>query len=719
MDSLIVQSNTHDFIPQTDPAGSMPRIDPAAFANAVKDHWVAYQNTPSDKLMKLWRTMADTYNAAVASTYAADPSKEKVRVLQPPTGSAKSLGAQVYAAMSAKANFERREGDRLGILILVREIDDAREMVKGINASFQKLGGVGQPAVTRHSENSVSLEELGRFDVVVITHAAWLRAVDQRRQTEWMNSLDYMMEFTGNGEFGQRRLVVCDESLSSAVEAFRVNIGNINEAVFAIPASIQRDYPREMACLDHCRDALKAIQSRRSESVDEATGKSLPLPSRVVWSADPRLPVTFENADGSMVSMRYQMSGLLAAIKGKIRSQLVTDEDEEGNFKRINLEERVAKTLRSVEALYARWAWFEVVAGKDETLNSSRVLLPIDLSGVVILDATGRRDTLWQLMGPDRVEFAEVDPSVRNYRNAKVHIKWIDGGSLGKQKMIEHAKHRMLNLVDDLGERWAGQPPKKLLQIVHKKVVEHLDCLDQSAYCAPRAITKRDSQGNPVEKIVCEPHIAHWGSIDGKNKWSDCDTVVLVGLPYRGSTWAINVFMAVKGPQPEEWFKTAKQVRDEMEVEQMSGSVIQAVNRGRCRKVINAEGDCLPTEIFICLPANKVGRKIEEILLEAMPGAERLSWGIVLDRPDETPTAANADKSTDTRLLAMLRAAEPGQQLTIPFLKEKLGLGRNTMKDLIKRAANTEHRTGQELVEMAVRYVSKMGRGAEPYFTKD
>jgi hypothetical protein len=146
----------------------------------------------------------------------------------------------------------------------------------------------------------------------------------------------------------------------------------------------------------------------------------------------------------------------------------------------------------------------------------------------------------------------------------------------------------------------------------------------------------------------------------------------------------------------------------------MSGALIQAINRVACRQVIDAEGNCPPVEVYITLPGNKVGREMQAAVFESMPGAQRVSWGFKLDREMET----TKKPASDGRFLEIVRSLPPGGRVSTDQLREELGLGRNTLKDLIKRACNTEHQTGLECEEMGVAYKSKMGRGAMPYFVK-
>jgi len=74
--------------------------------------------------------------------------------------------------------------------------------------------------------------------------------------------------------------------------------------------------------------------------------------------------------------------------------------------------------------------------------------------------------------------------------------------------------------------------------------------------------------------------VGHWGAVDGRNDWSDCDTAVIFGLPYRDQIWANNTFFAVKGLQTGEWLKSPvwkdhADVRRVMQQRQLSVSVFR------------------------------------------------------------------------------------------------------------------------------------------------
>ncbi|MEY9405311.1 hypothetical protein ABIF65_011575 [Bradyrhizobium japonicum] len=151
-------------------------------------------------------------------------------------------------------------------------------------------------------------------------------------------------------------------------------------------------------------------------------------------------------------------------------------------------------------------------------------------------------------------------------------------------------------------------------------------------------VITRKSEGAKswVEKLnFRECSVGHWGAVDGSNTWQDCDTAVILGLPYMPQTWATNMFCALQGAQNDKWlqspeWKQFKNVRKEMEQRQMSVSVIQAINRICCRHVIDAEGNCPPADIFIVLPQDAMGEAVLDAIKADMPGIAVRQWDFEL-----------------------------------------------------------------------------------------
>ena len=154
-----------------------------------------------------------------------------------------------------------------------------------------------------------------------------------------------------------------------------------------------------------------------------------------------------------------------------------------------------------------RWAYYSQ-KGRDGTLNSSRLLIPDDLPGPVVLDATATQNFLWTLL-EQRAEIASIPQGARNYAQVTLRVAQVPGG-LGKGAMTKLCKERIPRVLANLARTLPSD--RKVLLCVHKAV-------------EPVALTYAPN--------FAKFSVAHWGAIDGKNDWCEYDTSVILGLSYR------------------------------------------------------------------------------------------------------------------------------------------------------------------------------------------
>src|SRR6266436_6103209 len=108
--------------------GQYALVPPQAFADQMNDHWTHKLSLcPSHALWTLWKVMGTTFQTAIVET--AKGVQSPWRILQPPTGSGKTQGACVYAAMQADLNCSTENLRKpVGILIVTRWIEQADEL---------------------------------------------------------------------------------------------------------------------------------------------------------------------------------------------------------------------------------------------------------------------------------------------------------------------------------------------------------------------------------------------------------------------------------------------------------------------------------------------------------------------------------------------------------------------------------------------------------------
>lgn len=644
-------------------------VSPEEFTVAMTHRWRSLGNHPSPNLQQLWGTMAETFGRA-----AIDPNG-KWQVLQPPTGSGKTQGLCVYSALVLQKNTTAKEP--LGVLVVSRTIAQADEIVATIRELSSTSEADGR-VVAKHSETSTSVAQMRAADILVITHAAYIRALEGLHQEEDGRWADYT-----SWEHGERRLTVIDEALAGIVEENQVRADDIRMVLSHIDPGLRARFPGQVTALEFIRDVLDQIGAMVAMEAERPDGNVNRLTkAKVVWRGVQDGRTVFPNSL-SMAPLRKAMAAIRYDHK-VLRKESPLD--------RKRIAAVVDATLKNCESIMARWAYY-YRKGQEDTFNSSQLLIPPGLPGPVVLDATASQNFLWELLG-SRAEIANVPEGTRVYGNVTLHVARASG--LGKTRMKELGKVRVPRLLANLEKTLS--PDRKVLLCLHKDL-KHLPMTYEHRFSALS--------------------VAHWGAIDGKNDWQDHDVAVIFGLPYRDPVWATNMFFALMGLQDNGWLEQPRwgryaDVRQEMQRRQLTVSVIQAINRVRCRRAIDAEGNCPPTDIFILLPKGRDGDAILSHLREEMPGIKTVEWQFELDGPVERLRRGSSHEA----LLALMAHRMPGET-SMSFVRSELGLSTTGLKELRGVLRDEEHELTKSLAAIGVRYVTEgKGRAARSFLFK-
>lgn len=636
-------------------------VPPQTFVDRLTHEWTAqYQNVPSEPLRKLWATMANTYQEAIIDTAAG--VAPKWRVLWPPTGSGKTLGAKVYAALQTEQNATAAGLKKpVGILVVTRLIAQADEMVSAINA----LAG-RRVAVADHTGYRATNEQLSEHDVLVITHQAYVNATQTLTNTR-----DGKWARLTNWRGGRRLLTIVDEALCNVVEESQVKADRLSQAIGFIPHELRATYAAEVQALEGLYVAIG-----HHAGVSEAFGGG----ACMAW------PTGGSHALVSLGGMRADML--------KLPYDRYMGKDDANDRKRMAA--RIDKTLAAAEAVLDQHAYF-ALKGAEPTLNSSALLVPLDAPGPVVLDATAREDFIYKLM-EDRALIIPTPAGVRDYGTVTLHVAWTGTGT-GKDAMRTRAKTRFPRLIEDLTQRVGSE--RKLFFCVHKQVEHEIP--------------------EPAQLPFAKTVTAHWGAVDGSNAYADCDVAVIFGLPFRDAvTWPTNVFFALQGVQGDEWldnptWKGQVNLREHMVRRQLSASIIQAINRICCRHVTDGRGGCPTADVFIMLPSGDRGEDILAAIRREMPGLAVVDWPFDPDGPKAWRRGAETPHG---RLLTFMENRAPGRT-SLPVLARELGLKSCAKKELQKNLRNENHPTTLALKTMGVTYiVSGKGRGARSELMK-
>ena len=216
-------------------------VCPHEFSQRMHKHWTAPRpeglgQYSSAALVTLWRIMAENFQ--LATVEAASGVQSPLRILQPPTGTGKTQGTCVYAAMQAVFNHEAQGTLRpVGMLIVTRLKEDADNIRTAINALARR-----DVAVVHHSGSYATPEQLQDSDVVVITHQAFVNAKRDTKDFDW-KSWDRLVSWRG----GDRLLTIIDEALANVVDESSATTENLGFVISLIPSEVRSVLPEQVA----------------------------------------------------------------------------------------------------------------------------------------------------------------------------------------------------------------------------------------------------------------------------------------------------------------------------------------------------------------------------------------------------------------------------------------------------------------------------------------
>ena len=628
-------------------------IDPREFTNEMEKYWSRkLGNVPSEALRKVWFQLAKVFGRyAIGITH-----RDEWTVLQPPTGSGKTQGTIVYCSMLPKVAGDSHPG----VLIVTRLKTDADQIAEQINALSEE-----KQAVAYHSgtKDRLKITDLKKHPVLVITHRAYELALDLLGQD---GRIQQTWSFFYDWKDKNRRLVVIDEALD-IVEHSQAALEGLRQTEATLSQSIRKRFPVEVQCLNEVVDILDSYEKRtRKEKVKE---------HRILES------LIKEGTVPDFTALRQIM-------REEIRyDQLLCKTD---NLEQQRLRELHDSRIRDLNNIIKSWIYYAHTEYQP-TLNTARLLVPDNVQGAVVLDATASSNVLYDLFKP--AEVISPPPGSRNYQNVTLHVS--RGHKVGKRFMKNKAKELSRELIGELNERLGEN--RKVFICTHKDVEPVLDSYE------------------PRFSLMT----GHWGAVDGSNDYRDCDTAVIFGLPYRPNTWSANVFMALEGPQATEWlqesdkrsWKGYEDIRKSLKNGQIITSIIQAINRVRCRKVTDPEGNCPDTDIYLMLPDDGIAEEILEGIKKEMPWIKTREWNF--SSAKRQVKRSNHESALSKFIINM----NIGRQ-AISIVKKTLGMSNATCERLISRMKDERSDLYKAMTKVGAKYISE-GPGKRAFITKE
>lgn len=637
-------------------------IEPDYFVREMNAMWTdQFGNESSPKLRLVWRSICETFNEHITQ------GDRRWRILQPATGSGKTQSLRLYCALLSK------HAPDTGVLVITRLIEQADKLAAEIN----ETAGT-EIAVARHSKNKLEVADIQRYPVLVLTHNSYIRCLDALNAER-----GFVWEAFATWERGERQLVVIDEAIDLVAEA-RIDLESL-ELLKMIPAEVRAAHPEAGKTLRY----LHTVISKMIKQVKNHQFRGNQAEERITWKGMTGRELEFEQYV-DMLDSREQVCTELRDLRKDCRA--VKWDEEIVRLRqsdvRQSIGQRIDHILYSIEEIFCNWAFYSNDGGRH-TMNTARLVVPDCVPGAVVLDATAQQNLLWHLFD-ERAQLVKIPANPRRYDNVTMHLLRANG--VGKRTMQ--------GLKGETADRLAASIAKfgtdrRVLVVTHKDNVPMV----------------RKAQ-HPFQNW----EVANWAAVDGRNDWQEFDTVVIFGLMFRPPSNSANLFFALRGLQNSAWLNNEDQraygdypdVRQAIRYGQLSVDVIQAINRVRCRRVIDANGNCEPVDVFIQLPGGQAGNHILAEIREEMPGIKTVQdW----DYRQQKIEHEGGRRDYKESLVAYMRN-QPRGQTKVSMVKQFLGCSPRTWRNLTAEMSDDDSGLFGDLARIGCRYQSGgPGRG--------
>lgn len=473
-----------------------------------------------------------------------------------------------------------------GTLILKLQINDCEETVNAINKKAGKI-----VAYAYHSgedkygkpKNHINLEKLKTFPVVVLTHEGFITLtskMQKSRITNWVND---------NNKLFERKRLIIDEEIAN-VKMIEVSYRDLTdmENIFAAEEdeSIVNTfdyYIKELKqkFLEKTTIDLNVLQYFSFKNdVDAEKNLRKYIKSKLKWNS----------------SVLFNKIATLIKIGGYLKNRYQNDE-------------------------------------KKKFITYSKIDIG-DNYYVTQLDATSCINHLYDINS----DFLKIKlPKVKSYSNTTIHIyNKFTGSKSSINDHVKKAERHISRIFDDNKINFID--------------AVHIDIIDKTKYKenvllvfnskeVEDVFSNRFRERNGFDTIKDKDYYfcdvndkiekVHFGELNGKNSWANCDKCYIIGLPFYSYAHYPLYYLAYNSQIDDNFLKDfgnitfttltgAKRFTDEqfekVRLGLVAAAIVQAINRIKCRK-IDEYGNTPKTDIYII---NK-DEKLDELIRIAMP----------------------------------------------------------------------------------------------------
>lgn len=526
-------------------------VDPDKLSKIVIRRLQEYGNAIPEDLSSMIQQVCKTFNESIRVNKEGDIPT--TLILSPKTGSGKSTIAKSYVSLLSGYTS----------LIIVPRVSDAIEFCEDI----KNFRGESEYAKCIYkvsddnpdSEYRVAINDMNKYSCIIMTHKMFQVASDKAD-----NPVAKRLKQRS------RDLVIVDERLQLQ-DPKSVDYNQVESFMFFLQR-IQRDY----TAYNFTEEILQLSEVLRLFEILEEEREST---ESIIISLDQLINSysgfeQFEPIELKGIHSLFDSSLELNRIYNP--SSSMKSEKSESKFRTewLNMIYSLNMILKDIYYYYK--------SGQRKTIGITNNIRGL-FDSIVVLDATAEVNEYYNTLAYTNhmtVQHIETD-NPRSYENLTFHV--CSDTPQGKSSIVkekEQNAQRYMNIAHSL----ITDKDDKLLIVSHK---------DFSTYL----------KGLTDDKNI---YFTHWGNHVGKNEWSHCNKVLIIGWYYLPINAHYDNIVSAVGDAGYVAEIDDYNLLNTYSNTQLADDLVQAVMRCRARVISDADGNCKSADIYICTKSKDI-----------------------------------------------------------------------------------------------------------------
>lgn len=620
----------HQTILQT---ATMPHtpIDPSVLAEKVKEQLEQRNVFVSTKTLPLIEEMCRIFNDNIADKVSTYTVTSYVYPAQ--TGIGKSTALQVYVSLLQKESS----------LIIVSKVEEALSCCRFINAlSGDENYARCYYAITDANEKDplrVYSYQLSNYRCIVMTHNMF------RNLNQNSKKIDEFRVYNSQ----PRDLIVIDEKLSF-YEKYELSFKQI-ETLMATVTHLLEVSPSAQKLTSKKKDEIKLFMRLIKWHMKHKE-------KTAILAISPTATIVKKKFDAIFLSHGLDFKKMIRRIKMLIKLRMVelfSELKSIGGVTNKNYESAInhnaEKIFHEIQGIYRDWFVFYKSNYEKKFFRIENIVNKLGPS--IVLDATASINEFYQIANR-HFGFVGYIPAeqIRKYQNMTIFKAM--GYKQSRSSIYKHKDDTATNNVATMYLSYAysvlASPLDKMLIVCHKEFRNYLQ-----AQCTDARIV-----------------FTHWGNHVGRNDWSDCNKVMIIGWNYLNPLEHISHFYNAIGQVDEAAYFINHDVLKTFELTQLADDLVQAVMRSKARIIASEDSDCHPTEVYLFYDNKEESHRVLDIFESQFPQANIQRWtpkGVV-----QVSKKTALEKAADVCIHHLDTKASDHQTYLLTDVRKELGL---------------------------------------------